>query len=470
MTTQRAGRHIEGTAVVVGASVGGLCAARVLADRFDEVVVVDRDELPDGPDPRRLVPQGRHPHLLMKGGERLLSTWFPGFSEELYEGGAVPVDLSADVHWWDSGGLARRPTSDLVGPAMSRPYLEHCVRHRVAVLPNVTIRSSNGVEGLTSSADRITGVRLDDGTELRCELVVDATGRQARSLPWLEDLGYSPPAVDQVHIDTRYVSRIYRRGDLPSRDWKAAAVIGGPATKQQVICLPMEGDRWIIVLIGFNGLVPPTDDDGMLAMARSFESPEIAEVMEVSEPLGPPVTHRFPANQRRRVEKLRRFPAGWVLLGDAVCSFDPIYGQGMSSAAQQAEALGDALDRTSAVDHRFARRYFKAAGRIVATPWSVAVGGDFAFDGTTGDKPFGTDLLNRYAKRVIVAGQHDDVAVLRINEVAAMVRRPESLLAPGFAMRVLWAARKGPAGSPVRATASSAAGEAARSVLEDRLT
>lgn len=450
MRPQRTTRWIGGTGVVVGASMAGLCAARVLADRFEHVAVLDRDRLPDGPEHRPLVPQGQHPHLLMKAGHEILEGWFPGLTEDLVDGGAIVFDIAADVHWWDQGGLARRPTSELVSPAMSRPYLEHLVRQRVAALPNVTVRDATTVGGLTeaSGGGRVTGVRLDDDTVLDADLVVDASGRHARSVPWVEELGYESPVVDQVHIDTRYVSRVYRRDDRPTLDWKAAAVIGGPETKQQIMCLPMEGDRWIVVLIGVNGVVPPTDDDGMLAMARSFESHAVAEVMETSEALGPAVTHRFPANQRRRVEKLRRFPAGWILLGDAICSFDPIYGQGMSSAAQQAQALAAQLDRAGAVDHRLGRRYFTAAGRIVATPWSIAVGGDFAFDGTTGDKPFGTDLFNRYGRRVIIAGQHDDAAVLRFNEVAAMVRRPASLLTPWFLLRVMWASRRGPGAVP----------------------
>jgi 2-polyprenyl-6-methoxyphenol hydroxylase-like FAD-dependent oxidoreductase len=164
--------------------------------------------------------------------------------------------------------------------------------------------------------------------------------------------------------------------------------------------------------------------------------------MASSEPLGTTATHRFPANQRRHVERLRRFPLGWVLLGDAVCSFDPVYGQGMTSAALQAGALGRCLDQAGAVDRRFARRYFAAAGRTVGVPWSVAVGGDFEYPDTTGPKPFGTDVLNRYVDRATVAAQHDDAVARRLNEVLAMVRRPESLLAPGVALRVLRAARR----------------------------
>jgi 2-polyprenyl-6-methoxyphenol hydroxylase-like FAD-dependent oxidoreductase len=206
--------------------------------------------------------------------------------------------------------------------------------------------------------------------------------------------------------------------------------------------LPMEGDCWILCIAGLNGETPPTDRDEALAYARQFESPIIADLIERGDVIGEAVTHRFIANQRRHVERLRRYPLGWVLLGDAVCSFDPIYGQGMTSAAQQAHALGHALDRHGAVSRTFTKRYFRAAARIVNTPWSIAVGGDFAYRDTKGHKPFGTDILNRYMDRVIRAGQRDDHVVIRFNEVVALVRRPQALLAPSFVLRVLAQARQ----------------------------
>jgi 2-polyprenyl-6-methoxyphenol hydroxylase-like FAD-dependent oxidoreductase len=323
-------------------------------------------------------------------------------------------------------------------------------------LANVTFRDETAVARLIAdpSAERITGVRLADSTGLDCDLVVDATGRAARSLAWLHEIGYDPPPTSVVEVDTRYVSRAYRRTDTPSRDWKAAAVIGDPDTRRLAMLLPMEDEQWIVAIAGINGESAPTDPDAMLACVRTLESPVIAEVMEGSEPLGDPVTHRFPANQRRHVERMRRFPLGWVLVGDAVCSFNPIYGQGMTTAAMQAHALGCELDRAGAIDRSFTRRYFKAANRAVKTPWSIAVGGDFAYQGTRGKKPFATDLTNRYLERVIKAGQHDDDVVIRLNETLALLRRPETLMAPTFMLRVLRAARHAtPAGDrPGRST------------------
>lgn len=442
--------RVGGTALVLGASMAGLCAARVLADRVDRVVVLDRDTLPDGPEPRGQVPQGRHPHLLLAAGARLLAGWFPGITDELRAAGAVDLDISADFLWHQAGGVLRRPPSDLLGPAMSRPLLEWTVRRRVAALPNVEIRDRTSVTGLCTDAtgSRVTGLRVDGPTVPAGDLVVDASGRAAHSLDWLTELGYPPPRSSVVEVDTRYVTQVYQRVDDPGRGWKAAAVVDDPAAQRLAMALPLEGGRWIVVFGGMNGESAPLDHARRLAYARSFASPVIAEIMETSRQLGDRVSHRFPSNRLRQVEKLRRFPLGWVLLGDAVCSFDPIYGQGMTSAALQAAALGASLDRTGAVDRAFARRYFRAAARVVAGPWSIAVGGDFNYPGTTGPKPAGTDLVNRYMDRLTIAAQHDDAVALRFNEVVSLVRAPESLLAPHFALRVLRLARRGPAHRP----------------------
>jgi 2-polyprenyl-6-methoxyphenol hydroxylase-like FAD-dependent oxidoreductase len=206
--------------------------------------------------------------------------------------------------------------------------------------------------------------------------------------------------------------------------------------------LPIEDERWIVAIAGINGETAPSDPAGMVDYARSFESPVIADVIATSEVLSLPVTHRFPASQRRHVERMRRFPLGWTLLGDAICSFNPIYGQGMTVAALQAQALGRALDRAGAIDRAFARSYFRAAARTVGTPWSIAVGGDFAYAATTGRKPLGTDLMNHYMDRVVRAGQCDDEVVVRLNETLALVRSPRTLFGPAFATRVLRAARR----------------------------
>ena len=442
MTRTTGARNVGEHAIVLGASMAGLCAARVLTDHFEAVTVVDRDTFPtDLRQPRGQVPQGRHPHLLHVAGARLLAGWFPGILAELYDGGAVELDLCADFYWHQEGGVARRPATNLIGPAASRPFLEATVRRHLDRIQNVEVRERCAVAGAEFVGDRMTGVRFTRHATMQADLVVDATGRHARTLAWLRAAGYPPPPIDTVEVDTRYATQEYRRDPNLALGWKAAAIIDAPAARRLAMAVPADGDRWLVVLGGLNGEIPPTQHDERLSWATSLPSPVIADLMAASEPIGDPVTHRFPANQRRRLDKMRKFPTGWTLLGDAVCSFDPIYGQGMTSAALQAAALGRALDRATGIDRRFGRRYHKSVAAVVAAPWSVAVGGDFAYPGTTGPKPAGTDLLNRYIRRVTIAAQHDDRTAVRFNEVVAMVRRPASLLAPRFALRALRTSR-----------------------------
>ena len=452
--TDRRPARVGESAVVIGASMAGLCAARVLADRFEHTTVLDRDDLPDTPTWRRHVPQGRHPHLLLAGGARLLEGWFPGIIDQLYDGGAVEVDLCADLYWHQGGGLFRRPPSSLKGPSMSRPFLEWTVRQRLASNPAINIRGSTAADGLEldPTGVRVVAVQLEGGETIPCDLVVDATGRQARSLSWLAALGYPEPEISRVEIHTHYLTQELGRTEQPHRGWKAAGVIDDPTAKRLAMALPIEGDRWLLVFGGVHGETAPADYDQRLAYAKTLPAPVIADILEASEPLGDSVTHKFPASQRRHIERLKRFPLGWVAIGDAIGSFNPIYGQGMTSAALEAAALGAALDRGRAVDRSFARRYFKAASRVVTVAWSTAVGSDFAYAETTGPKPPGTDLVNRYMDRVVVAAQHDNTVALRFNEVLAMVRRPESLMAPRFVLRALRASgrRRRPGADAVR--------------------
>ncbi|HTJ74134.1 MAG TPA: FAD-dependent monooxygenase [Acidimicrobiales bacterium] len=430
------------TAVVVGASMAGLSAAAVLASRFESVVLVERDEVTGEPRDRKGVPQGRHAHGLLPAGLQRLEGWFPGLTDELVADGAHYLDLGNDALWYQ-GGYRRRFPTGFSGPLASRALLEHHVRRRALALANVSLRSGAGVTGLTATADnrQVTGVVLDDGTTLAADLVVDTSGRAGRSLRWLEELGYAAPPTSEVKVDVAYSSRVVR-WDGP-RDWAFALVLAGPPTGRQGVAFPLEGDRWIVTLAGMHGDRPPTDDAGMLAFARSLPSPEIAQVLETCTPLADVVTHRLPSNQRRHLDRLRRAPGGLVLLGDSVCSFNPTYGQGMSTAALQAEALGRALDRSSGLDGRFVKAFYKRAAKAINPAWMLTTGADFALPATTGPKPPGTDLLNnRYMPRVFLATQVSDDVCRRFIEVSALLKPPPALLTPAMIVKVLVASRR----------------------------
>jgi 2-polyprenyl-6-methoxyphenol hydroxylase-like FAD-dependent oxidoreductase len=439
-------RQIGDRAVVLGASMAGLLAARVLTDSYGQVTVIDRDQLPESPMHRRGVPQGRHVHALLARGQHALEELFPGLTAELVAQGVPAGDVGSNVCWYLSGHRLRQAPTGLVALCASRPVLEGHVRARVRALPNVRVLDRCDVVGLATTPDgrRVTGARVrrrvDGSAEqlLRADLVVDATGRGARTPLWLEALGYGRPATEQVRIGLGYATRTYRLpadalgGDL------AILHAGTPEHPRGAALLRLEGGRWMLTLGGILGDYPPTDPDGFLAFARSLRFPDIYQAIRDAEPLDDPVGFRFPASVRHRYERLGRFPDGLLVVGDAVCSFNPIYGQGMSVAALEAFVLRRHLARgTEPQPHRF----FRDLARVVDVPWDIAVGGDLVFPGVQGRRTAKVRLVNAYLGRLHAAAAHDASLAAAFLRVAGLVDPPESLLRPDIVVRVLRKAR-----------------------------
>ena len=390
--------HNTGRVVVIGASMAGLIAARALADAANEVLILDRDELPSSPQWRKGVPQGRHAHALLRAGEQILEDLFPGLIRDLVARGGQRFSWFADVLWWQFDGYRTRRADDFEGTFFTRPLLEDTVRKRLAALPNVQIRPGIRVRGLTGRDGRVTGVVTGEGEHepaIHADLVVDASGRGSRAGAWLEELGATAPPVDHVRIDMGYASRLLRRipGQLPGRTW--IATLGTPPrSKRLAIAIPVEGDRWLVTLAGFFGDHAPADDAGFLAFADTLPAGDIPDLLRQAEPLTPIVRHTLRSEQWRHFEKLRRPPAGFLAIGDAICSFNPIYGQGMSSAALQAAALSRCVAKQDLASPALPRRFYRSAAKIVTRPWAVAVGGDFFYPETTGPRPPLVDVLN----------------------------------------------------------------------------
>jgi flavin-dependent dehydrogenase len=435
------------SAIVIGAGIAGLVTARVLSDHVDRVTILERDRLPDEPVTRRGVPQGRHAHILLATGQRLLDGWFPGLADELAAGGAVGLDAADLV--WHQGGNYRVP-SDLgfLAMSMSRPLLEVTTRRRLLrQRSNVSVADETAVDGLIVENGRVVGVRVDRD-ERRADLVVACSGRNTRFLDQLARLGFPAPEVSAVHIDVAYGTRVVpRRSD--DLDGTLAIVVDGPAPAHRVgIMAPAEGDRWIITVGSFHGEVPPTEPDAYEDFIRSLPSPVIADVLARTGAPTPVLSHRVPTSQRRHMERLRRIPSGFLVLGDAICSLNPAYGQGISSAVLQARALDRAVERHGPTSPVLARAFYRRAARVVDVPWRIAVGADFADPRTTGPKPTGTDLVNRYLAKVVRAC-HTSVAVSRQTlRVQHLLARPESLVTPAMLLRVLLAARRVPSPTP----------------------
>jgi 2-polyprenyl-6-methoxyphenol hydroxylase-like FAD-dependent oxidoreductase len=431
------GKH----AIVIGASMGGLLVARALADHYEEVTVLERDALPEAHEPRKGVPQGRHAHGLLARGREVLDQFFPGLSEEMVGQGAVYGDVVDEVRWFNHGVYLLNAPSALQGLLISRPMLEDGVRRRVLQLPNVRLSEhSDALEPVFDRIEgRVTGVRVQlerntDGPEtISANLVVDATGRGSHGPAWLDALGYARPREEGVQVHIGYMTRLYRR--RPEHLFGKQAVVMAacrPGWRFGVI-LAQENDRWIVTLGGYLGDRPPTDEGGYIEFARSLPKPEIFEVIKDAEPLTPLTPYQFTANLRRHYEELRRFPEGLLVFGDALCSFNPVYGQGMTVACTEALALRECL---AAGAHGIAGRFFHAASKLIDIPWQMAVGSDLQHPAVAGKRTAQLRFINWYLAKLFQAAQHDAVLAASFLEVANLIKPPSSLMAPRIALRV----------------------------------
>lgn len=444
--------HCRNHAIVIGGSMAGLAAARALADRFGRVTVIEQDRLPEGREPRKGIPQGRHAHGLLARGREALENLFPGLTAELAAEGALTGDLQADSIWFNHGVYLNPAESGLIGLLVSRPMLEAHVRRRLRAQPNVRLLDRCRVTSLDvdRGGTRVIGVNvgLGDGSPstLLADLVVDASGRGSRSPAWLAALGFTPPVEEKVDVGICYTTRLYRRrpGDL---DGKRAVIVRGDHPHYRFgVALAQEDDRWILTLGGYLGDASPCDGQGALDFARTLPAGELHAIMRSAEPLSDFCSCRFPANRRRHYERLERFPDGFVVLGDALCSFNPAYGQGMTVAALEAGVLADCLD--GGLDD-LAHRFFARTSRLIDIPWQMVVGNDLAHPEIRGRRTPLSRFFNWYIARLHRAGRRDAVVTRRFLEVANLIETPLTLLSPPTAWRVLRGNLAGPYGAPL---------------------
>ncbi|MCV7401701.1 FAD-dependent oxidoreductase [Mycobacterium fragae] len=439
-------------AVVLGASIGGLLAARVLADFYSTVTVVERDFLPDGPVTRRGVAQGDLPHLPAARGVQIMGELFPGFVDELIAGGArVWNDGDLSRFWVSFGGhrflrSGAIPDPDsIVSYYVSRPFIEWILRRRLLAISKVEIVQGHDAVRLTSDpkGDRVTGVvvaRRDSGAEttLAADLVVDATGRGSRAPVFLDDLGYPRPREDQLTVHVSYAGLPVH---LPSGTLREYLAFSGPEPTRPV-CFAMfagENDTYRLAVQTVAGQKPPVDRIALLDCLADMAPPHVLDAARRAEPLADMTHYRFPSNRWRRYDQLARTPGGFIVMGDALCNFNPLYGQGMSVAAIETLILRHCLRQG---DRNLPQRFFRASAKDIRVAWQAAVSSDLALPQIAGKRPLSIRITNAYLDRVLAAAETDPAVVQQFLRSMNLVDPPSHLLRPSTMLRVLTKSRK----------------------------
>jgi 2-polyprenyl-6-methoxyphenol hydroxylase-like FAD-dependent oxidoreductase len=434
--------HLGHHAVVIGGSMAGLMTARVLANHFAQVTVLERDYIDGRPAVHKSIPQGHHIHALLLGGLQILSSLYPDFTAKLEQLGAVRCRLGQDMAYllpdgkaYSASGVVREPRDlGLDWYLQSRELLEHCVRQCTRALAKVRSENNCTVQGLSYNHGRVDGIRYSSSNgavSLAADLVVDAGGRGSHVPRWLRELGFRTPAETTIGVDLAYASAKFKIPpyyDEPER--VLGAVLPNPQYPNGGAISEIEEDTWHVSLVGRFGQYPPTDEAGFFAFAKSLHTPKLYELLKDAERITDIVQHRFPTSVQRHYERLTAFPEGLLVLGDALCSFNPAYGQGMSVAALQVKALQQVLTERAAQPQGLdglAQTFFPKVAEVITTPWLLAANLDLLFPQTKGERPPDLEEGVRYFAAVDALTK-EDVEVHRLLTEVFQLTKPLSVL------------------------------------------
>jgi 2-polyprenyl-6-methoxyphenol hydroxylase-like FAD-dependent oxidoreductase len=437
-------------AIVIGGSMAGMCAARILSDHFEKVTIVDRDTYPEGAFERAGVPQSRHVHVLLARGRIELENLFPGFEQIVMSRGALLTDFGWDFAALRGNGWAPREIYGIKLLHGSRVLLEAVVRELLRKHSNVAFVEGTRITGLIvdENRSRVLGIKTistgDRGTtgELRADFVVDASGRSSKAPNWFQELGLPVPEEIIVDSHSGYASRWFQAPAPENRPkewwWKAAWIDPKlPEDPFAGVLFPVENNRWVVTIAGIGGNHPPSDEDGFTAALSKLRSPLLAEAVKLAEPISTVYSHRAMANRWRRYDKWPAKLDGFVAMGDAACAFNPVYGQGMTTGALSALTMRDMILKYGVDSPELPRKFHIAQAQLQKGPWGMATGADFAVPGVMGEKPFSNKIFDPVFRIIFEHSANDPVVRMTLGKVIHMLRPPSDLFAPSLLGRAL---------------------------------
>ncbi|WNG25722.1 hypothetical protein F0U62_18125 [Cystobacter fuscus] len=463
------GRH----AVVIGGSMAGMAASRALASHFERVTLIERDRLPEKPELRKGLPQEQQAHGILAKAVEILEGYFPGLWQQMVTAGSNVLDMS-DVALYRGGVWQARATPGLTLYIQTRTLLDSVIRSRVREIPNLQILDECEVVKpvVTSNRVAVWGVELrrrkQEATELlEADLVVDASGRGSRMPRWLEELGLSRVAETHVRIDVGYASRKVRKLPGVTTNWKTLSIFPSAPRETRLGALaPVEGDTWLVTLAGALGDHAPGDEADFLEFARRLPQPHVYEMLRRCEPVSPVAAHKFPSSMRRHYERMTGIPEGLVVLGDAVCSLNPIYGQGMTLSVLAASLLDECLsEQPSRGMVGLGRRFQAKLSRMHDMPWTMGAGSDLVYPSVDGPRPLWWKAMQGASGHLESLAAYDPVVTTAFAKVMHMTGSPLELAHPSMLLRMVRGPQgQGPGEAPVMQFPETSASNAVASV------
>lgn len=423
------------TAIVIGASVGGLVASKVLSKYFESVKIIEKDTL-DGSGARKGTPQANHVHVLLVKGKQILSKIFPNFEYDLTKSGGIKYDFIKHARYLVPTGWTPRFDSGLISYSCSRSLLESVIRSQVEKTTNIEFLLGNTVTGFELQDDKVTRITFNElktsqKKSIECDFVVDCTGRNSQLPSWLKQLHYETPEETRVDSDIGYSTRYYEIPESFEDDWKITVVMNRPPSQPKMGGIfQVEKNQWFVTMYSIGKDHPPTDEAGFLDFAKTLPDKIIFETISDAKPISQIYGYRVEGSRLRHYEKLSSIPKNLIAFGDSVCTFNPFYGQGMTVIALSANVLDDSLKKSLNLKN-FSKKFHHQLHKTIQYPWLLATGEDFRWPTTKGKKPNSlTRMMQNYVDKVLLTTPKSDRATKAFQEMMQMVKSPTVMFHP----------------------------------------
>ncbi|HHT7154863.1 glutamate synthase [Bacillus thuringiensis serovar andalousiensis] len=431
-------------AIVIGGSMAGKFAAKALSTSFKEVIIIEAGERWDGKSLRKRVPQSNHPHVLLKGGENAIEELFPNITNELIEAGSIINNFTRDLKWHQFGLWKQPFIGEVHMIQQSRPLLEWHIQKRIHQISNITIKYETLVKGLLVDAklNKVCGVKvkyLETNTqeEVHADLVVDASGFGSKSIEWLREYEIKVQE-EKVRIDLFYATKMFKLKENEELDCCNMLMSPSfPDNPYGVLIQTIEDNRYFVTFSGYANEKAPQTDDEFYDFAENLSISNVTDFLNKAEGITDIKTYKIPYQVRRRFDLVNNVPEGLLVIGDAQCRFDPVFGQGVSVAAMEAHQLQLLLHDRKQLDKTFTQQFYKKAATIIETPWDMTTTEISRHPQLKRELTTKQKFQLWYTKQIYRLSASNSDVYIRLVRVMNLIRSPFHLFHPKVLLSVL---------------------------------